>query len=159
MNVRISAVISILALTAWLPIQAQQAATPNAPAMHTQTSSTPDEKSQDAAKHSCCHPEEKAGQKAASSAHDHSAMQCCQGKGTSAAKAACCAGIDAKDIAACCRQKDAAGKTAMSCCTDKKDTMCAAKDGKTCCSHMNAKDLEGCCTGKADHCVAGANGK
>jgi hypothetical protein len=159
MKVRIPAVISILALAAWLPIQAQQTATPGAPATQTQTSAAPDGKSKDAATHSCCHPKEAAGQEATAAKPDRSAMECCHGKGADAAKAACCAGKDAKDMAACCGQKDPGGKTATNCCEGKKDTMCAAKDGKPCCSDMTAQDGKGCCAGTTDHCAAHANGK
>jgi hypothetical protein len=62
-------------------------------------------------------------------------------------------------MAGCCGQKDAAGKSAVNCCEGEKDTMCAAKDGKTCCSDMSAKAGKGCCAGMADHCAAHANGK
>ena len=154
MKVRTPAVIAILALAAWLPIQAQQAAAPNTPA-----TTAADGKSKDAAAHSCCHLKAKTGQEATSENLDKAAMECCHGKSADAAKAACCAGKEAKDMAGCCAQKDAAGKSAMNCCEGKKDTMCAAKDGKTCCSDMSAKDGEGCCPGMTDHCAAHANGK
>ena len=157
MKVRISAVIAILALAAWLPIQAQQAATPNAPA--SQAPAAAEGKSKDATAHSCCHPKAKAGEEATSEKADQAAMECCQGKGADAAKAACCAGKEAKDMTGCCGQKDAAGKSAMNCCEGKKDTMCAAKDGKTCCSGMTAKGEKSCCAGMTDHCAAHANGK
>ena len=156
MKVRISAVIAILALAAWLPIQAQQAATPNAPA--TQATAASDEKSKDAASHSCCHPKAKTGQEATSEKADHAAMECCHGKGADAAKAACCAGKEGKEMAGCCGQKDAAGKSAMNCCEGKKDMMCAAKDGKACCGDMTAKDGKSCCAGMTDHCAAHTNG-
>jgi hypothetical protein len=155
MKVRIPTVISILALAAWLPIQAQQAAVPNAPA--TQTTAAPDGKSKDAAAHSCCHPKAQADQEAVQGKPDQAAAECCHGK--DAAKTSCCAGKEAKDMAACCGQKDAAGKTAMNCCEGKKDTMCAANDSKACCSDINAKDGKGCCAGMKDHCAAHANGK
>jgi len=142
MKVRTPAVIAILALAAWLPIQAQQAAAPNTPA--TSATTAADGKSKDAAAHSCCHLKAKTGQEATSENPD---------------KAACCAGKEAKDMAGRCAQKDAAGKSAMNCCEGKKDTMCAAKDGKTCCSDMSAKDGKGCCPGMTDHCAAHANGK
>jgi hypothetical protein len=134
MKVRISAVILILALAAWLPIQAQQAGTQNAPATQAQAPAASDTKAKDATAHSCCH-------------------------GKNAEKASCCAGKEAKDMTACCGQKDAAGKTAMNCCEGKKGAMCAAKGGNACCSDMNAKDGKTCCAGKADHCAAHANGK
>ena len=156
MKIRIPAVIAMLALAAWLPVQAQQAAAPNAPA--TQAAPAPDGKSKDATAHSCCHPKAKTGQEATSEKADQAAMECCHGKGTDAAKAACCAGKDAKEMAGCCGQKDAAGKSAMNCCEGKKDTMCAAKDGKTCCGDMSAKDGKGCCAGMKDHCAAHPNG-
>lgn len=73
--------------------------------------------------------------------------------------ATCCAGKEAKDMAGCWGQKDAAGKSAMNCCAGKKGTMCAAKDGKTCCGNTGAKDGKDCCTGRTNHCAAHANGK
>ncbi len=151
MKVRISAVISILTLAGWLPIQAQQAATPNTPAAPTQTAAQPDGKGQEAAAHSCCHPKARAGQEATETKPDQTATECCHGKAGDAAKAACCAGKEAKDMA-CCGQKEAAGKTAANCCAGKQDTMCAAKISKNCCSKMNTKD------GKSS-CAAHANGK
>jgi hypothetical protein len=156
MKVRISAVIAILALSAWLPVQAQQPSAPNAPAAQTQTPAAPDEKSKDAAAHSCCYPKAQSGQEAAAPKSDNAAMECCQGK--DAAKAPCCAGKETKDMA-CCGQKDAAGKTAMKWGEGKKDTMCAAKDGKACCGDMAAKHGKNCCAGMADHCAAHASGK
>jgi hypothetical protein len=157
MKVRISALIAILALAAWLPVQAQQAATPSATAPQTQAPATPDEKNKDAAAHGCCHPKAQAGQEATDPKQDHAAMGCCHGK--DAAKASCCAGKETKDMAACCEKKDATGKTAMDCCKSMKDTMCAAKDAKACCGDMAAKDGKGCCAGMADHCAAHASGK
>lgn len=156
MKVRISAVILILALAAWLPIQAQQAGTQNAPATQAQAPAAPDTKANDATAHSCCQPKAQAGQEATAKP-DQAAMACCHGK--DAEKASCCAGKEAKDMTACCGQKDAAGKTAMNCCEGKKGAMCAAKGGKACCGDMNAKDGKTCCAGKADHCAAHANGK
>jgi hypothetical protein len=85
-------------------------------------------------------------------------MECCHGKSADAAKAACCAGKEAKNMAACCGLKDAAGKTAANCCEGKKDTMCVAKHGKACCSDMNAKEGKGCCAGMTDHCAVHTNG-
>jgi hypothetical protein len=157
MKVRISAVIAILALAAWLPIQAQQAPAPNAPA--TPATTAADGKNKDAAAHSCCHPKAKAGQEATSEKAGHAATDCCHGKGADAAKAACCAGKEAKDMAGCCGQKEADGKSAMNGCEAKKDTICAAKGGKTCCSDMSAKNEKGCCAGMTDRCAAHANGK
>jgi hypothetical protein len=156
MKVRISAVIAILALAAWLPIQAQQAAVPNAPAVEATT--VADGKSKDAA-HNCCHPKAKTGQDAASEKTDQTVMECCHGKGADASKATCCAGKEAKDMAGCCGLKDAAGKAAMNCCKGRKDTMCAAKDGKACCGGMSAKDGTGCCAGMTDQCAAHPNGR
>jgi hypothetical protein len=158
MKVRISAVISILTLAAWLPIQAQQASPLNTPATQAQTAAQPDGKSKEAAAHSCCHPNAQAGQAGTTAKPDHTAMDCCHGKAGDAAKANCCVGKEAKDMG-CCGKKDAAGKTAMNCCEGKKDTMCATKDGENCCGNMAAKDAKGCCAGAADHCAAHANGK
>lgn len=158
MKVRISAVISILTLAAWLPIQAQQATAPNSPTTQTQTPAASEGKSKDSSAHSCCHPKALAGQEATAAKPDHTAMECCHGKAGDAAKAGCCAGKEANDLA-CCGQKDAAGKTAANCCEGKRDTMCAAKDGKACCSGMNTKDGKSCCAGMTDHCAARANGK
>ena len=155
MKARIPAVISILALAAWLPIQAQQVATPNTASTQTQTTAAP-EQNKDTGAHSCCHPKAQAGQEAVAPKPDQAAMECCHGK--DAAKASCCAGKEAKDMA-CCGQKDAAGKTAANCCEGEKGTMCAAKNGKTCCGDMGAKDGKGCCAGMTDHCAAHANSK
>jgi len=149
MKVRISAVISILALAAWLPIQAQQAATPNAPATQTQTPGAPDGKSKETATHNCCHPKEKAGQETTAAKAEQSAVECCHGK--DAANAGCCAGKETKDMA-CCGQKEAVSKTASNCCEDKQGAMCAAKISKNCCSRMNRKD-------GMSSCAAHANGK
>jgi hypothetical protein len=158
MKVRISAVISILALAAWLPIQAQQAATPSAPTTQTQTPAAPDGKSKDAAAHGCCHPKAEAGQETQTAKPDQTAMDCCHGKAGDAAKSACCMGKEAKEMA-CCGQKEAVGKTATNCCAGKQDTMCAAKNGKNCCGDMNTKDGKRCCVGINDHCAMHANGK
>jgi hypothetical protein len=127
MKVQILAVITILALAAWLPIQAQQAATPNAPTTQAQTPAEPDGKSKDAAPHGCCHAKAQAGQEATAAKPDQTAMECRHGKAGDPAKAACCAGKEAKGMTRC-GQKDAEGKTASNCCEGKENTMCA------CCS-------------------------
>src|SRR5208283_4004020 len=107
MKVRMLAVFSILTLAAWLPIQAQQNATPAAPAPQAQTPGAPSEKGQASAKHSCCcDPEKKPGQDAAAAKPDHQAMDCCQGA-TEAICAAkngqtCCSGQNGKDGKDCC---------------------------------------------------------
>ena len=149
MKVRIPAVISILTLAAWLPIQAQQSASPNTPVAPSQTTAQPDGKGQEEAAHSCCHPKAQAGQEATETKHDQTSTVCCHGKAGDAVKAACCAGKEAKDMA-CCGHKDTAGKTAMNCCEGKKDTMCAAKISKNCCSKMNAKEGKSSCAAHAD---------
>src|SRR5260370_34880489 len=101
MKVRISAVISILTLAGWLPIQAQQAATPNTPAAPTQTAAQPDGKGQEAAAHSCCHPKARAGQEATGTKPDQTATECCPGQAGAAAKATCGTGKETNDRARC----------------------------------------------------------
>jgi len=154
------AVFSILTLAAWLPIQAQQNATPAAPAPQAQTPGAPSEKGQASAKHSCCcDPEKKPGQDAAAAKPDHQAMECCHGKGKDTAKAACCEGKEAAKDMACCGKNDKDGKAAMNCCQGATEAICAAKNGQTCCSGQNGKDGKDCCAGMAGQCAGHATGK
>jgi hypothetical protein len=154
MKVRMLAVISILSLASWLPIQAQQPATP----AQTPAATAPsDDTGKSPAKHACCcAAKSQAGQDAAASS-DHHAAGCCHGKGMEAAKADCCEGKAAKDMP-CCGKNEKADQAAMQCCAGKKDAPCPAKDGKSCCGNMNAKDGKGCCAGMAGQCPAHANG-
>lgn len=158
MKVRMLAVISIFALAAWLPIRAQQAGTPAAPAPQTQTPSAPGDSAKPAAKHDCCcAAKTQAGQDGAAT-HDHKAMDCCHDKGGETAKGNCCAGKDAKEMA-CCGKNDKDSKVAMDCCKGMKEGQCSAKEGKDCCKDMQAKDGKGCCAGMAKECAAHATGK
>ncbi len=159
MKVRMLAVIPILTLAAWLPIQAQQAASPAAPAPQLQTPATPSEKDQSTAKHPCCcDPAKKTGPEATAATADQPAMECCHGKGTGTTKASCCAGKDAKDMA-CCGMKDKDGKVVMNCCQGAPAAMCTAKNGMGCCNNPNAKDGKGCCGGIKGQCAGRASGK
>ncbi len=161
MKVRMLAVISILTLAAWLPIQAQQAASPAAPAPQAQTPATPSEKDQSTAKHPCCcccDPGKKTGPEATAATADQPAMECCHGKGTGTTKASCCAGKNAKDMA-CCGMKDKDGKVVMNCCQGATAAMCAAKSGMGCCDNPNAKGGKGCCGGIKGQCAGRASGK
>jgi len=142
MKVRKLAVFTILALAAWLPLQAQQSQAP----------ATPQDTSKEAKHECCCAAKGDSPQSAA--AHEHSAMNCCHDQKEGQAKASCCDGKDAKEMA-CCSKKDEAAKSAMNCCKDRKDGQCS-KDGKSCCQNMATKDAKDCCTGMGNHCPARA---
>ena len=135
MKLRILAVLLIVALAAWLPLAAQQSATP-------QDSGKPTAK---AACRCCCDKSQQDKDKTASTP-GHSAMGCCQSK-------------DAKDMA-CCGKDNKDAKASMDCCKGKDAKMCA-KDGKFCCGKdavaCNSKDAKNCCAKASDCCASHAH--
>ena len=125
MKTRTIAVMWILALAAWLPLAAQQTATPatNAP------------QGQDQNPCACCDHRKDQDKDASKD------MTCCRGKDS------CCSKKDAKTSQAamnCC-----AGKDGAQCAKDGKD--CCGKGAKQGCCHnamaSNAKDAKHCCAG------------
>jgi len=156
MKVRMLAVLSALALAAWLPLQAQQA--PPAQAPQTQAPAQTEDASKLQAKHECCCAAKAQPGQDDSATHDHHAMGCCHGKDAAAAKATCCEGKDAKEMS-CCAKGGKTDQAAMQCCAGMKDGQCAAKDGKACCKDMSAKNAKGCCSGMSGQCPAHAGAK
>ncbi|GEM_PF-1832594 len=155
MKVRSSVILSALLLAAWLPLQAQQAATPSAPAPAQQSPAPAADKPSNAApKQACCCAAKGAPSADAPMAHDG----CCHGKMAADAKSSCCTGKDAKDMP-CCAPQDKTNAAAMPCCQGMKDGQCSAKDGKSCCEKMSAKGGKGCCPGMGAQCPAHASGK
>ena len=96
MKVRSLAVISILALATWLPIQAQQPAAPADPAQKSQASAA-DSADKPSAKHDCCCAAKDAAAQATAAASDQKTKGCCHGKTAGDAKTSCCDGKDAKE--------------------------------------------------------------
>lgn len=131
MKVRMLAVLSILSLAAWLPVQAQQAPTPSAQAAQTPViTKSADDTSKSAAKHECCC----AAKSQASASHDsHSA--------------------------ACCAKSEKTDQASAQCCKEMKDGQCPVEDGKSCCESKNMKAGKECCAGMSGECPAHANGK
>lgn len=128
MKVRMLAIIGILALAAWLPIQAEQAA--QAPAVTGPSADT----NKSAAKHDCCcAAKSQTGQDPAAN-HDSHGAACCHGKGADAAKAGCCEGKTANNMP-CCTKAEKADQVALQCCKGMKEGQCPAKDAKSCCGH------------------------
>jgi hypothetical protein len=152
------AVIAILSLAAWLPIQAQQAASPAAPAAQAPaTAAAQEDTSKAPAKHECCCAAKSQKEQGDTASGGQHAAGCCHGKDTEAAKADCCEGKSAKDTP-CCGKNDKSDPKAMPCCAGMKEGQCPGKGGR-CCSNMNAKDGKGCCGGMRRDCPAHANGK
>lgn len=149
MKVRMFAVLSILSLAAWLPMQAQQAAAPAAPAQQSSAHTATDDSK--AAKHDGYCP-------AKGSATADAGKDCCHGKASAEGKSTCCEGNDAQAMT-CCSHKAEVGKSAADCYEGMKDAQCAAKDGKSCCEKMNAGNQKGCCAGMHDQCPMDASGK
>lgn len=159
MKVRTLAILSILSLAAWLPLQAQQTATPAAPAAQSQAPAAADNSAKPQAKHDCCCAAKTQPAPGAVAEHDHAATtSCCHGKMAGDGKASCCAGKDAKEMS-CCAKKSEDGKSTMNCCQGMKDAQCAAKGDKACCQHMNTKEGKPCCEGMGGQCAAHASGK
>ena len=126
MKIRMIAVLMILALAAWLPAMAQQAASPNQQA---QTSAPRVDSAKPVAASACA---------------------CCDkmnDQGKDAKAASCCAGEEM----ACCKKDSKAAQSAMNCCAGKDGKQCAKKDGKGCCG----KDAVACNSANGKHCCAG----
>jgi hypothetical protein len=157
MKVRSLAAISILALAAWLPLQAQQPSAPAGPAQKSQAPPT-DSAEKPSAKHDCCCAAKDAAAQAASATSDQKAKGCCHSKTANEAKASCCDGKDPKDMP-CCPKKDSSATSAMNCCQGMKEAQCSAKGSKSCRNGMTAQNAKECCAGMADHCPAPASGK
>lgn len=134
MKVRMFAVLSILALAAWRPLQAQQAA---APAEQSSRSATPKDSSKADNSGGCCD---------ARCAADPAGKDCCPGQ--AAAKGP-----------SCCSRKAEDEKSAASRCQGMKDGQCAAKNGKSGCEKRNAGNPKGCCAGLEDQGPSHASGK
>ena len=117
MKLRMTAVVLIFALAAWLPAVAQQSS-------GSQPATARDSNAKQAG--TCCDHKDK----------DHS---CCHDKGAKNGKAM-----------ACCKEHAKGDQTALNCCCDKGDKLCAkdGKDGKSCCG----KDAAGCNTRDGKNC-------
>jgi hypothetical protein len=140
-----NAVVLIGTLAVWLPVMAQQPASPPTPA------------ATDSAKTACtcCEHLKNPGKEAQG---DSASKACCQNKnGASAKSKSCCTD---KEMAGD-RKDDKDMKTAMTCCTSKDGKMCSKKYGKGCCGKdamaCNGKEGKNCCAGEGQTCLHAAS--
>ena len=142
MKTRMIGIVMTLALVAWLPTAAQQNPAPPAAAQQAQAQGAPADSAKSADKCACCQP--KAEQDKGSAASK--TMACCEGKEMACCKKEgkdqqhtamnCCSGKGAKQCSAK-KGKDCCGKDAMACNGSKDGKNCCA--GHTMCSHSNSQ--------------------